>query len=250
MKRTIIIMLLIVAALPLTVSAQDDTPAQAETNIAYGDTASGEVSNRTFETLFFFEGSAGDVVQIEMIAAENADLDAYLYLTTLENEIIAQNDDYFNLNSRIVARLPADRVYQIVATRNGQRTGRGQGAFQLRLNQVRTVEPGVTQEGRAVYGETPPSHVFVPDAAGVYSLSFNNVRGDFYPSVRISRLQEGYAYEEDIAIMSGRFLRSGQMTMEFELDAIYILTVEQSYYATATTGATSVYTLNMEQVEE
>ena len=247
MKRILVVLTLIVVTLPLTVAAQEGAPAQV--NIAYGDTASGEVSNRDFEALFFFEGEAGDVVQIEMIAADNADLDAYLYLTTLENEIIAQNDDYFNLNSRIVARLPVDRVYQIVATRNGQRTGRGQGAFQLHLNQVRVVETGVTQEGRAVYGDTPPSHVFVPEAAGIYSMSFRNVRGDYFPAVTISRLQEGYAYEEDIANLNGRFLRSGEMTLEFELDAIYILTVEQSYYSSATAGAAAVYTLSIEEVE-
>jgi hypothetical protein len=50
-------------------------------------------------------------------------------------------------------------------------------------------------------------------------------------------------------MMSGRFLRGGEMTLEFELDAIYILTVEQSYYSNANTGSTAVYTLNMEHIE-
>jgi len=249
MKRLSVLLIAIVALLPLVVSvhAQDASP--VETNIAYGDTVSGEVSNRSFETLYFFEGKAGDVVQIEMIASENADLDAYLYLTTLENEIIAQNDDYFNLNSRIIARLPADRVYQIVATRNGQRTGRGQGSYRLMLNQVRVADLGVTLEGTATVGDTPPTHVFVPDSAGVYTLRYNNVRGDYFPAVVISRLQEGSAYEEDIGTMAGRFLRGGEITLEFDLDAIYILSLEQSYYNSTNTGATAVYTLAIEEVE-
>jgi hypothetical protein len=247
MKKLFILLISVLIALPFAVHAQDDPT--VGTNIAYGDTVSGEVSNRVFETLYFFEGKAGDVVQIEMIASESADLDAYLYLTTVENEIIAQNDDYFGLNSRIVARLPADGTYQIVATRLGQRTGRGQGAYRLTLQQVRIAASGITLEGTAVYAETPPTHVFVPESAGIYTISYRNVRGDYFPSVVISRLQEGSAYEEDIGTLGGRFLRAGEITLELDLDSIYVLSLEQSYYSNTNTGATAVYTLSVEEVE-
>ena len=163
--------------------------------------------------------------------------DAYLYLTTQENEIIAQNDDYFNLNSRVIARLPADpRSIRLWRRATVSEQGRGQGSFRLHLEQVRIAEVGVTLEGTASSGDTPPTHIFVPDAAGVYTVSYRNVRGDFFPSLTISRLQEGSAYEEDIGMMSGRFLRSGQMTLEFDLDAIYILSLEESYYTSTNTG--------------
>ena len=49
---------------------------------------------------------ADDLVVINLIRHESADYDPYLYLTTPDNEIIAQNDDFYNLNSRIIAQLP------------------------------------------------------------------------------------------------------------------------------------------------
>jgi hypothetical protein len=217
-----------------------------ETPIAYGETISGEITNRNFDSLYIFSGEADDIVLIQMIRDESADFDPYLYLTTPDNEIISQNDDYYNLDSRIIARLPADGDYVIVATRRGERTGSGQGGFQVSLESVRAASPGTTLEGRAVYSEPPPTHVLYTGESGVFTVRYNHVRGDYFPGLVISKVTEGSYYEEDVAQLQGRGLRSGELTLEFERDAIYVLSIEQNYYDYPdNSGASAIYTITV-----
>jgi hypothetical protein len=221
-----------------------------ETAIAYGETVSGEITNRNFDALYTFSGEADDIVLIQMTRDESADFDPYLYLTTPDNQILAQNDDYYNLDSRIIARLPADGDYVIVATRRGERSGSGQGGFQVSLETVRAASPGTTLEGRAVYSEAPPTHVLYPGESGVFTIRYNHVRGDYFPGLVISKVTEGSYYEEDVAQLHGRGLRGGELTLEFERDAIYVLSIEQNYYDYPdNSGASAVYTINVAEPE-
>lgn len=65
------------------------------------------------EAVYTFEGQAGQVVTITL---ESDDFDPVLFLQTATGEEIAFNDDYGGtLNSRIVAELPADGTYRVVA---------------------------------------------------------------------------------------------------------------------------------------
>ncbi|MEB3289297.1 MAG: hypothetical protein VKI82_05245 [Leptolyngbya sp.] len=65
------------------------------------------------ESVHTFEGQAGQTVTIIM---ESDDFDTVLSLQTATGEEIAFNDDFGgSLNSRIVAEIPADGTYRIVA---------------------------------------------------------------------------------------------------------------------------------------
>jgi tetratricopeptide (TPR) repeat protein len=65
------------------------------------------------ESVHTFEGQAGQTVTIIM---ESEDFDTVLSLQTATGEEIAFNDDFGgSLNSRIVAEIPADGTYRIVA---------------------------------------------------------------------------------------------------------------------------------------
>jgi hypothetical protein len=59
--------------------------------------------------------------------------DAYLYLIGPDGNVLAQNDDFEGLDSRIVHRAEKDGVYQIIATSLG---GRGTGAFSFSVRQT------------------------------------------------------------------------------------------------------------------
>jgi hypothetical protein len=228
------------------------TYAQVDTapTIAYGETAAGEITNINFDATYIFEGKAGDIVLIQMIASETADFDPYLYLTTLENTVVAQNDDYYDLNARIIARLPNDGQFQIVATRLGERTGSGEGAFTLTLEKAQTAGAGIVMEGQAVADQSAPTHVFVPEVAGIYTITYTHVRGDYYPSLIISKLPDNSSYEEDVAQISGNFMRGGSITLEVERDAIYILSLEDVYYTYSGGTAEAVYTIKVDLATE
>ena len=219
--------------------------------ISNGDSVTGKITNVDFDVLYSFEGKAGDVVEIEMLSVGEAGFDPYLYLTTPENNILARNDDYYDLNARIVARLPADGTYVIVATRLGERSGSGEGNFELHLQQIPVAAAGQVLEGSASYGERPPTHVIVLEQSGLYTLTYTQVRGSYYPALIVSWVNPDSNYDEDVAQLSARGLRGGSLTLELQADAIYALSVEQNPHDySATTGDSALYTIKVEAAAE
>lgn len=101
----------------------------------YGQTVSGTITDDADAALWTFNGTEGDVVSIEMTAADTTMLDPRLYLYTLAGyesgeTYIAENDDFEGLNSRIDAfTLPETGDYVIEATR-----WRGEGTYDLTLS--------------------------------------------------------------------------------------------------------------------
>ena len=250
MKRSLIIAIALVAVSLLSFSAPAAAQREA-TPIEFGMTVEGALTNRDWDVLYSFNGAANEIVVINLIADDSASFDPYLYLTTPDNEIIAQNDDYFSLNARIIARLPETGDYDIVATRLGERTASGDGPFTLSLDKVRAATAGTVLEGSAVNGGEPPTHVFFPEQPGVYTIRYTHIRGQYFPGLMISKITEDSSYEEDVAQISGRGMRAGELTLEFEPDAIYVLSVEQNYYDySAETDAATIYTITIDAPED
>ncbi|MBZ0240173.1 MAG: pre-peptidase C-terminal domain-containing protein, partial [Cutibacterium acnes] len=152
--------------------AQGDTEGQfsltlqtAETvtpGIALGETVSGTINDDTYEIRFNFTGGAGDVVTIDMNAAES-ELDSLLILLGPDGRELTQNDDVNDStrDSRISSYvLPQDGAYTIVATRYEQQDGDTQGRFTLTLTEgvidtsggeVTTVSDTITTTQWAMY---------------------------------------------------------------------------------------------------
>lgn len=127
-------------------------PALAQSSISYGDTVSGTISDTSDVELWEFEGTAGDVVNITMIADEGSGLDTRLFLYTAAGHdagepAIAENDDSGDatigtFNSFIENfSLPETTTYVIEATRFGS----GTGDYELTLNAGDTSIAGVDE---------------------------------------------------------------------------------------------------------
>lgn len=97
--------------------------------ITYGDVVRGELSDSTGSIPYLFDAQAGDTVVISMVADDTDELDTYLELYGPDGDVLAENDDFQNLNSQIEFLIPANGTYIIVATRFG-----GEGAFTLTLD--------------------------------------------------------------------------------------------------------------------
>lgn len=239
MSRLLILLGIILLILPIGASAQEVSNA-----LTYGSEVEGNISNQSFEAVYTFRGEKDDIVVITMIADVDSSLDPYLYLTTLDNEVIAQNDDFFNLNSRIIVRLPENDTYQIVATRLGERTGDGEGSFSLTLEAVPVTSGDITVEGTTSPSDTPPTHVFVLESSGSYTLTYTIVRGDYFPALVVEKVSADDFYNEAVATIGGNGLKNGTVTLDLEADALYILSLQDNYYTTPTTDA--VYTVKVE----
>lgn len=122
--------LLALMALTTSLSAQDMIP------ISYGEAVTGEIT-ASDDVRYTFEGAAGDVVTITMIATDG-NLDPRLFLTTADDidafAALAENDDSGDpeigeYNARIADfELPDDGTYMILASRFS-----GTGTFMLAL---------------------------------------------------------------------------------------------------------------------
>lgn len=107
-------------------------PAQSE--IAYDDTVSGNISDAMYRIEFTFEGEAGDLVTISMDHTQG-DLDPLLLLVNENGNTLIQDDDGGgDRNARISGfSLPRSGTYTIVATRFQQNLGTTTGRFDLTL---------------------------------------------------------------------------------------------------------------------
>lgn len=240
MKKMILVLFLL-AIIPPMAFAQGDERA----TIAYGEVAEGELTNADFDQEYIFEGSAGDVVIVQLVAEENADFDPLLYLATVDNEILAQNDDFSGYNARIIFRLPDDGQYMIVATRLGERTGYGTGAFEVTLEEAQVSELGVTIEGVVRSDELTAAHVFVPEADGIYEIKYTHVSGDFYPGFVVQTIPDESTYYEEVASITGIEVLGGTVRVSLVADQIYVMSFQENYYTYSETTEQAVYTINI-----
>ncbi|MEQ8677016.1 MAG: pre-peptidase C-terminal domain-containing protein [Aggregatilineales bacterium] len=174
MKRLLLIFLAGVLLLAMPVLAQSTS------TIAYGDSVTGTISDAVTSEVWEFEGTAGDVVTITMIADETGTLDTRLYLydtdAYLTDDIaIAENDDSGDttigtLNSRIENfALPVDGLYYIEASRFS-----GEGDYTLTL-ELSTDEPADrVLNGTDIPFTLPEGWVLDNDSNGLFTYIASN----------------------------------------------------------------------------
>lgn len=104
----------------LSLSTGEPAEAVDLRSISYGETRNGSIDSADPESETYrgnyepvsFDGSSGDNVTIDM----TSDDDTYLILLGPDGTVVAENDDYEGLDSRIETTLPSDGSYTIVAT--------------------------------------------------------------------------------------------------------------------------------------
>lgn len=139
----------------------DDTntpPPTVDADLSYGDAITGSISDDNFEQAYSFNGTAGDVVTIEMTADEDTALDPFLLLLDSNGVEIAFNDDTNDsLNSAIIDfRLPETDTYTIIATRYNQADGLTSGGYTLTITSGDAVvtQPPVVDGDVLTYGSS------------------------------------------------------------------------------------------------
>lgn len=131
--RAILLLLLLTVG---AVSAQNNT-----IPITTGE-FSGEITDDNFSQRYSFEGVAGDVVTITMLADESA-LDPFLFLFDDTGQVLANGDDIdpTNRNAQIEYELPLSGTFIIEATRYQQELGTSTGAYTLNFSLNAAIAP-------------------------------------------------------------------------------------------------------------
>ena len=144
-------------------------------------------SDRSFFDLYIFEGKAGQTITLNMLSQE---VDAYLILLGPNGKELAQdNDGGLAKNARIVATLPADGTYTVLA--NSRKAGES-GTYRLQLMAKESVPPRANQPSRRDRAKTTPpilqragvlaigaAKVFPPDGSLYQEHSFDGKAGQF-----------------------------------------------------------------------
>ncbi|MBN2470404.1 MAG: PPC domain-containing protein [Anaerolineae bacterium] len=126
------------------------------------ETITSNLDNATYRESWAFDGAAGDVVTITMVAT-SGNLDTLLYLMDSAGNVLASNDDATNeaigpYNSQIANfTLPAAGTYTIEATRFGEENGGTTGSYELTIDTLSGSAPApavTTGESVISYGQT------------------------------------------------------------------------------------------------
>ncbi len=155
---------------------------QGETELRYGDIATGTINNANYAPEYTFTATQGDLVDIELRSTDESEtLDPLLILLNENGESIAENDDDPLGGGRNAFirqfEIPTTATYTIVATRFQQDLGGTEGGFELTINRLdessleRSTDFPVLQYGDSIAGE-------ITRNIGSESFTFEASQGD------------------------------------------------------------------------
>lgn len=208
--------------------------------LAYGDTASGEITNRAFEVPFRFEGAAGDTIVVVMEAVDPyGDLDLpSIILLDAEFALIA--DTYGFGSATLATTLPADGEYNILATRNDGRAGDSVGEFNLTLLKPEILVPGEAVTGAITNLDT--AYYTIEDVSS-FDLRYEKTAGDFNPAVEANIIND---YQlDDVATMEGEYLTSGTLGVSTGVPTIFVIAVKQGDFDYNSSEVSAEFTLTL-----
>src|SRR5579859_6626779 len=111
--------------------------AQGGSQIAYGQTVTGKITNSNSRVIYTFQGHKGDIIDVSLNRTDGT-LDPVLILTDSQNNLIAMNDQSGadSTASLVSQQLTADGAYFLIVTRFGQGLGLTTGGYSLTLTRA------------------------------------------------------------------------------------------------------------------
>ncbi len=236
---------LVLSALGISaVAAQDKTP------LEFGQWVEGTLSNDTYELKYSFSGKSGDIVLLEMIPKPGTyDLDPDIVLRNSDGDIIGQNDDFSYPLSVVVAELPSDGDYVVLATRSGGKGGSSEGDFWLRATNPELLTAGAKMDVTLTSDsekETPNVYVLHPDADGPIKVGFSQEIGDLYASLDIASWEDDSYPTSIMSLSDTSKVSAATFSVELESGKFYIMTVKRAFgsFVFDTTEANVTITIN------
>jgi hypothetical protein len=240
----------LLALLMLTALGVSAVGAQDKTPIEMGQWVEGTLSNDTYEVKYTFSGTQGQVILVEMIPKPGTyDLDPAVVLRTSDGDILGQNDDFNYPLSVVVAELPTDDTYTVLATRSGGKSGDSEGDYWVRTSAVDPLTSGTKMEVTLTSDsekETPNVFVLFPNANGSIKVGFSQQVGDLYASLEIDQWVDDSYPTALLSLNDTSKVSAATFSVELEAGNFYILTVNRAFgsFVFDTVEATVTITVN------
>jgi hypothetical protein len=213
------------------------TAVPSGSDIAIGDTVSGNLSGNDLTASYTFEGEAGQIVTITATAE---DFDAYLRLLDPDGDELTTDDDSAgSLNARIsFYQLPSNGTYTIVV----ESFDSAGGSYNLSLSaaEIENIEYTQTVNGILSEAESTAGYRFTGQEGDVITILLQSSVFDTYLSLTQADSEDSYPLMTDDDSGGGSDSRIGPFTLPETGD--YIITV--SSYDASVTGA---YTLTLDR---
>jgi hypothetical protein len=240
----------VLLALALVVLGAGVIAAQDKTPIEFGQYVEGELTNSAYEVKYSFSGKAGQVVAVEMLPKPGTyDLDPALILRDSDGDILGQNDDWDYPLSLVVAELPADEEYTILATRSGGSTGSSEGAYWIRATLVEPVESGAKLEATIVSDfekEVPNIFVLRPSETGDVKLGFSQEVGELFAAIDLALWEnDSYGGATVMSMDDTAKVSNATFTVSLEAGQIYVLSVRRAFGSYVFDDAQSTVTITV-----
>jgi len=162
--------------------------AQDTTDIGYGDTLSGQITDSDEPVFYVFEGQAGDIVSL--YASSDA-VDVYLELDDSQGNLLVENDDITrdDLNAAIEYELPADGQYLILVGAYdagpyelslGSEGVPAGGSGNTNQDGIPSLGYGDSANGQAISIDEPVVYAFNGNAGDTVAITANSDAVDTY----------------------------------------------------------------------
>ncbi|MCC6616880.1 MAG: PPC domain-containing protein [Anaerolineae bacterium] len=236
-RIAILLMMVLLLSLPMMAFAQEE--------IAFGETAEGNLTADEPTVAYTFTAEQDQVVTIRL---ESAEFDCFLTLQNADGDVLATDDDSAgNLDSQITAfAIPADGEYTILAQSYASSQGPGGevGSYTLSLETTAssTLEYGMSVDGNLTEVETFDDYTFQGGEGDTIIITMIGEEGlDSYLSL-FEGVDKGSALVTNDDGAGGLNSLIGPYTLP--ADATY--TIEATSFSRSAAGD---YTLSLERAE-
>jgi hypothetical protein len=232
---------LVIAGGSVAVFAQGGT-------LQYGDVVDGEITNEAFEIEYSFTGSANDLVIVRMWTEgfENVLTLPALALATSDNQVLGTTADHTSImDATLVATLPADGDYKILATRLDGSAGQTVGTFKLSVFKPEVLTPGQSVTGSISSEDTA---FYLVEAEGPFVLAYQRTGGTFSPEVSVNAVSD-IGEAESRGLLGGTFVRAGSLEIDPGGSGQFIVTLQEALWDFNFEPISAEYSLTLNAAE-
>ncbi len=237
------LVLMILTVFTSVLSAQED-----DNLLEYGQSATGEITNRDFEIEYSFTASQNDIVVIRLVPDDvMGGLDnPSLILLDSDFNVLESVDAIFSAVSLIFS-IESEGEYFVLATRRDGRSGDSIGAYTLTLELVPVLEPGEIVEGNIT--DTVPSF-FAVTASGNSDLAFHKTDGDLPPEITVNTIGSRYTSASnltEVITISGEEFSRALIGIDAPsgLEKLYIISVARPLLSFSINERSANFTLEL-----
>lgn len=194
MRWLFVFLLLLVGGVSVT--------AQGESDITYGSTLTGRLSEGNPRAVYFFEGQRGEVVSITMRVIDG-DLDPVLTVLDNQGRLVATLDDSDadKTPSLHSLTLPRTDRYYVVIGRFGYALGTTSGGYELVIQRLSVssesgshLRYGDSIINRISDMEPQLYYTFQANQGDIISIRMRRVSGDLDPYLQVVQVHQGNAF--------------------------------------------------------